>query len=296
LDSELAILPTRPAVMTLSSSVQEYPGNDEFVGRNPPEAASIVYYQSRRHVFGDLRIEVLDADGNVITSIPGGKLRGMNRVEWPMRLPMPKLPASTQLVPTFSGPRVEEGTYAFRIIKGSKTYEGTVELIPDPRGSHSVEDRRLQQRTALDLYRALEHLAYLVESATDLRDQARRAADSTGGGTAKRLRDYADELDAYRKGLVATSDAGWLSGEEKLREDLGNLFASVNGYDGRPTESELQRLGVLRRRLDEAEARFGALTEPSRLDPLNRQLERAKRSPLRLLTEAEWREKPEGGG
>ena len=294
LDAELAILPTRPAVMTLSGSVQEYPGNDEFVGRNPPEAASIVYYQRRRHVFGDLRVEILDADGNVITTIPGGKLRGMNRVEWPMRLPMPKLPASTQLVPAFSGPRVEEGTYAFRIIKGSNTYEGTVKLVPDPRGNHSAEDRRLQQRTALEIYRMLEHLTYLVESATDLRDQARRAADSTGGGTARRLRAFADELDAYRKGLVATSDAGWLSGEEQLREDLGNLFGSVNGYDGRPTESELERLDILRRRLDEAEARFGTLTAPSRLDPLNRQLERANQAPLTVPTEAEWREKPEG--
>jgi photosystem II stability/assembly factor-like uncharacterized protein len=295
LESELAILPTRPAVMTLSNSVQEYPGNDEFVGRNPPEAASIVYYQSRRHVFGDLRVEILDADGNVITTVPGGKLRGMNRVDWPMRLPMPKLPASTQLVPAFSGPRVEEGTYAFRIIKGSKTYEGTLELIPDPRGAHSAEERRLQQRTALELYHMLEHLAYLVESATDLRDQARRVADSTSGGTAKRLNDLAEELDAYRKGLVATSDAGWLSGDEKLREDLGNLFASVNGYDGRPTESELQRLAILRRQLDEAEAQFHALTGPTRLDPLNRQLERANRSPLRVPSETEWREKPEGG-
>jgi photosystem II stability/assembly factor-like uncharacterized protein len=295
LEAELAILPTRPSVMTLSSSVQEFPGNDEFVGRNPPEAASIVYYQSRRHVFGDLRVEVLDADGNVITTIPGGKLRGMNRVDWPMRLPMPKLPASTQLVPAFNGPRVPEGTYAFRIVKGSKTFEGTLELVPDPRGSHSAEERQLQQRTALDLYRMLERLTYIVETAVDLRDQAQRAADSTSGGTSRRLEAYAEELDAFRKGLVATAESGWLSGDEQLREELGNLFGSVNSYDGRPTDSEIQRIDVLRQRLDEAVATYGELTGASRLDGLNRQLERAGRTPLRVLSEAEWREQSEGG-
>jgi hypothetical protein len=294
LDAELAILPTRPAVMTLTGSIQEFPGNDEFVGRNPPEAASIVYYQSRRHVFGDLRVEVLDADGNVITTIPGGKLRGMNRVDWPMRLPMPKLPASTQLVPAFNGPRVPEGTYAFRIIKGSRTYDGTVTLVPDPRGSHSAEDRQLQQRTALDLYQMLERLTYLVEAAVDLRDQAIRAADSTSGGTSRRLREYSEELDDFRTSLVATSEAGWVSGEEKLREDLGNLFGSVNSYDGRPTDSELQRLVVLRGRLDDAVARYTELTGPQRLDPLNRQLQRAGRQPLEALSEEAWKERSEG--
>jgi hypothetical protein len=295
LDAELVILPTRPAVMTISSSLQQFPGNDEFVGRNPAEAASIVYYQSKRHVFGDLRVEVLDSAGAVITAIPGGKVRGMNRVDWPMRLPMPKLPPSTSLVPVFTGPRVAEGTYAFRIVKGSKTYEGTVALVPDPRSSHPAEDRRLQQRTALDLYRMLDRLTYVVEAAIDLRDQAKRAADSTSGGTARRLAQYADTLDAFRKSLVATSEAGMLSGEEKLREELGSLFGSVNGYDGRPTGSELARLGVLRQKLDEAVARFGTLTGAPRLDPLNRALESAKRPPLRVVTDQEWRTKTDGG-
>jgi hypothetical protein len=295
LDAELAILPTRPAVMTVGAGPQAFPGNDEFVGRNPPEAASIVYYQSRRHVFGDMRVEILGADGEVLTTLPGGKLRGMNRVDWPMRLPMPKMPAATSLAPVFQGPMVEEGSYRFRIVKGSKTYEGNVTLVPDPRADYAAEDRRLQQRTALDLYRMLERLTYVVEAAVDLRDQARRAADSTGGGTARRLRQYADTLEAFRTSLVATSEAGWLSGEEKLREHLGSLFGAVNGYAGRPTESELGRLQVLRARLDGAVAGFARLTAAGRLAPLNRSLEGAGRPSLQLLSEEAWRARASGG-
>jgi len=295
LDTELAILPTRPAVMAVGSALQEFPGNEEFVGRNPPEAASIVYYQKARHVFGDMRVEVLDTAGAVITTLPAGKLRGMNRVDWPMRLPMPKVPPATTLVPAFEGPRVEEGSYRFRIVKGPKTYEGTVSLVPDPRADYSAEDRRLQQRTALALYRMLERLTYVVETTIDLRDQARRAADSARGGTARRLTQYADTLDAFRASVVATSSGGRLSGEEKLREELGALFGSVNGYAGRPTESELARLETLRGRLDDAVRRFGTLTDERQLTPLNRSLESAGRAPLRVLSEEAWRTRSERG-
>jgi hypothetical protein len=296
LAEELAVLPTRPAVMTAAGGIQSFPGNDEFVGENPPEAASIVYYQSRRHVFGDMRVEILDAEGEVLTTLPAGKLRGMNRVDWPMRLPPPKMPAATSLVPVFQGPTVGEGTHRFRIVKGSKTFEGEVTLVPDPRADYTAEDRRLQQQTALDVYRMLEGLTYLVEAAVDLRDQARVHGDSTRGGTARRLQEYADELEEFRAGLVSTSEAGQLSGEEKLREDLGNLFGGINGYAGRPTASELRRLEVLRGRLDDAVSEFGDLTSDDRLASLNRSLERANRSALTLMSEPEWRRRAEAAG
>jgi photosystem II stability/assembly factor-like uncharacterized protein len=295
LDSELVVLPTRPAVMTVGSVIQAFPGNDEFVGANPPEAASIVYYQRRRHVFGDMRVEILGDSGQVITTLPAGKLRGMNRVDWPMHLPMPKMPASTNLAPVFQGPMVEEGTYRYRIVKGPKTYEGTVTLVPDPRADHPAEDRQSQQRTALELYHMLERLTYVVDAAVDLRDQARLAADSTRGGTQRNLRRLADSLEAFRTSLVATSEAGQLSGDEKLREHLGSLFGSVNGYAGRPTGSELKRLGVLRDQLNAAVSRFGRLSGDDQLAPLNRSLERAGRSPLKVLTEEEWRHRSESG-
>ena len=45
-------------------------GDASFVGRNPPGGAVITYYQTTRHLFGPLKLEVLDADGKVI-DIPG---------------------------------------------------------------------------------------------------------------------------------------------------------------------------------------------------------------------------------
>jgi hypothetical protein len=198
------------------------------------------------------------------------------------------VPPASSLVPVFQGPRVPEGTYTFRIIKGPNTYEGQVALVSDPRSPHSAEERRLQQRTALDLYGMLERLTYVIDAVIDLRDQARSRAESGGGGTASRLTEYADRLDEFRRSLVSTSEGGIFSSEEKLREHLGALYGAVNGYAGRPTDSELQRMESLGLQLAEAEAAFAELTKAETLESLNSRLLRDEQEPLVLMTREAW--------
>ena len=294
LEADLALLPTRPAVQTIGGGMSWFSGNDEFVGRNPPQAAAIVYYMKRRHIFGDLYVEVYDSDGELIRTIPGGKIRGINRVDWPMRLPPPKVPPASSLVNAFQGPRVPEGTYSYKLIKGSETYEGQVSLVPDPRSPHSREDRLLQQQTALEIYDMLERLTYVVDAAVDLRDQAKERAGATSGGSARRLTEYADKLDEFRGSVVSTSEAGLFGGDEKLREELGNLYGAVNGYAGRPTDSELARMEILSRQMDEAEVGFVQLTSERELGRINSDLEGKELEPLNMMTRDEWEEEREG--
>jgi hypothetical protein len=47
-----------------------------FVGENPPDAAVITYYQRSRHLFGKLKIEVLDASGRVVDTLPASNVPG----------------------------------------------------------------------------------------------------------------------------------------------------------------------------------------------------------------------------
>ncbi len=278
LASDVAILPSRPAVMTLSGQAQEFNGDDEFVGRNPDDAASIVYYQKKRHLFGDLFVQVYDSAGKAVSNpIPGTKQAGINRVEWPMRMRAPKMPPATALIPTFVGPRVPEGRYRFTLTKGKTTYDGTVRLVPDPRNTYTAAERALQQSTAMQAYDMLERLSYVVDATIDLRDRARARADSVGGRTARRLNAYADQLDAFRKGLVATSEAGMLSGEEKLREQIGEVYGAVTGYDGPPTLSQIARIKALDGQLVAAEQQFAQLADGRLgLAPMTKEAWRAK--------------------
>jgi hypothetical protein len=189
---------------------------------------------------------------------------------------------------------VPEGTYGFKLIKGKDTYEGEVSLVPDPRSPHSKEERQLQQRTALELYDMLERLTYVVDATIALRDQARERAEETSGGTAKRLNEYADELDEFRKSVVSASEAGIFGGEENLREHLGNLYGAVNGYAGRPTDSELGRMEILAGQLDEAEQEFAALTSGKDFNRVNSDLEKQELEPLKAMTHEEWEAEREG--
>ncbi len=298
IDSKFALLPARDAVMVLNSPTFGFGGDDEFVGRNPPAAASIFFYQSRRHIFGDFKVEMFDADGELITTLTGGKRKGMNRVDWPMRLKAPKLPPATSLAPAFTGPRVPEGTYTYKVTKGKKTYEGTVSLVPDPRSTHSAEDRIIQQKLALELYALLERLTYIVDAATDLRDQARARAEGMDerNRIARRLNDFADALEEFRSGLVSTSKAGPLSGDQKLREKLANVYGAVTGFDGRPTQSQIDRTAVLKGQLEKTEADFGAMSSGRDFDTLNTQLGGRDLEPLAVMSREAWEKAQEGGG
>lgn len=227
-----------------------------------------------------------------MATYPGGKRRGINRVAWPMRLKGPKVPPATSLVfqpGAFMGPRVPEGTYTVKLVKGNDGYDGEVTLVPDPRSTSTPEDRALQDRAALRLYEILGRLTYVVDGVIDLRDQARNRAEALGGRDrlARRLTRYADKLDAFRESLVATSEAGRMSGEERLREKLVSLYGAVNGYEGRPTASQLERTDVLELDLEKAEQEFSSLTGRE-LESLKTQLERRGQEPLKLMTREEW--------
>ena len=292
MESKVAILPARPAPQVLSGGMSWFGSDDEFAGRNPDESATINYWLKRRHLFGDLKIEVYDGDGELITTLPGKKRRGINRVGWPMRMKPPTLPPAKALVFAFQGPRVPEGAYTFKLIKGKEVLEGEVELVADPRNPHPKEDRMQQQITALKAYGLLGELTYLADSVTDLRDQARERAKDLERKNRAVLEDFADSLDELHQALVVADEGGLMAGREELRERLGNLFGEITLYDGRPSESQMERVDGLEAELRDKEAEFEDMT--GELDRLNRMLDKKGLDPLELLTHEAWQKRQEG--
>lgn len=295
LEESVALIPSRPSPMIIASSLGWMISQDEFVGENPPEAAVITYYQKKRHLFGDLKVEIYDAEGELIRTLPGKKRAGLNRVVWPMRLPPPKVPPAVGILPAFTGPRVLEGTYRVKLIKGKTELEGEVSLVADPRSPYSAEDRLLQQRTALEIYDMLEDMAFLVDSLNGLKDGARERAEGLKDGerTARKVEEFADGLEEMRKTLVATREGAGISGEEQLRERLGALYGSVNGYEGRPTDSQLDRLASLGRELEEATAAYRAYVD-EHLETVNAALGKEELAPLEPLSREAWEAEGEG--
>ena len=295
LAKDVVMLPSRPSKLTVPAFEQRAEGDAAFTSGALDDVASITYYLKKRHVIGDSKVEVYDADGKLISTLPAGKRRGINRVEWPMRMKAPKIPAGNSIVLSggaFSGPRAPEGKYTVKLIKGKETYTTTLDLVPDSRASYSAEDRAVQQKSARRLYDMLAEFTFLTERVRALRDQANARAEKLTGTDKKKLTDYAAKLDATYKTLVSTREGGWLSGEEQLRERIGTLYGAINSYDGRPTDSQLAESEVVAKELAKKAAAFDAVTKE--LAEINRTLTARKLDALTVLSREEW-EKKDGG-
>lgn len=291
LGKDLVMLPSRPSVLALAASEQRFDGDAEFQGRTLPEAAAIVYYQKKRHIFGDLRLDIYDPKGQLVTSLQGDKRRGLNRVQWPERAKPPKMPPAAGLVENeyvFYGPQVQEGTYTVKLTKGKETYSSEVKLVPDPRSKSTAEDRELQHKTVTQLYDMLAQLTYVVDATSELREQARqRAAAAADDKLKQQLNGLAQKLEAFRSTLVSVKEGGMITGEKKLREHLGELYGAVNGYSGRPTQSQVESTAVLLKKLDEASAQFQSIAT-SEILALNTALQGKNLEPLKATSREDW--------
>jgi hypothetical protein len=127
-----------------------------------------------------------------------------------------------------------------------------------------------------------------------LEEAAKERAESEKGRTARTLENYAENLGAFRSSIVSTHPAGWLSGDEKLRENMGNIYGAIVGYDGPPTKTQIERTDALLDQLAAAEERFAEFVGPGpELDQVNSRLGDA---PLEPLTREAWDTEQEKGG
>jgi len=150
----------------------------------------------------------------------------------------------------------------------------------------------LQVETVSKLFGLVERLTWLVESLADLRDQTNERQTRLGpkdAALSKRVVAFSTALEAHRVSLVAQQEGEGISGEEKLREELGMLYGNVNGYNGRPTKSQIDRMGGLSRDLDAAWARFNGVAREMGL--LNAEFAKRKIEAIKPMTEEAWRKK-----
>jgi len=191
-----------------------------------------------------------------------------------------------------AGPLVPEGVYSVKLLKGDKTYTGTINLVADPLSTHSAADRALQSKAVLDLYDMQGNLAYIADAVTGVRDAATARAgkiDSTDA-LAKNLKAFAGKLDSLHKTLVATKEGGILVGEEQLRERVVDLYGAINGYGGKPTKSQIERMDAVSKELANSEKTFGQFVKAD-LEAFNAQLTAKKLPAITVITRAEFDKK-----
>jgi len=290
-------LPLPPAAQLMETFGGWAEGDNSFNGPNRPGEALIPYYQRTRHIFGDLKIEILDAQGKLVDTVASGKHRGVNRATWSMHLKPPRVPpAASAMFADAVGPRVLPGTYTVRMTKGDQVYSTQLNVTLDPRATYTVADRKAQFDLVNRLAGLLNHMTWAVDAIIGVRDQAeaRAAKLSANDPLRKQAEQLASDVDRIRTKIVATKEGGMITGEERLREYLGGLYGDVNQFEGRPTDSQTARADALSRELDDVVREFTDLTG-KQLPPLNRGLEAKKLESIRIISEEEWRKSDTSG-
>lgn len=290
IQKDLAFLPSKPYAIGPRIMGQNFPGDDEFTGQNPSNNAVVTYYLKKRHIFGDLFIEVFDQEGNLVKKVPSGKRKGINRVYWNTRRKAPKIPKGEGLsIGAAFGPSLAPGTYTIKLTKGEETFTTETELIFDPRSPHKPEDLQANYDAVLRSYELLGRLAETVEHIRALEDQAGERLEKLKKGKFKEsVKSFQTELNSLRKTLVATKSGG-ITGEVRLREKLSDVYGGISGYTGRPTASQIQALEDISVEIEAAIKQFDEIRSAS-LAKINKGLKRQKLDALKYVPKEETEE------
>lgn len=294
--SDAALIPGPKAQQRIESNGGWAAGDAQWAGENPPDGVVITYYQKARSVIGRLGIDILDAQGKVLTSLPPSNRKGFNRVVWSMRDDPPTTPRGATLAPNAAlGPRVPPGTYTVRLTKGGKTYTMPITIGLDRRASFTIADRVAQYNAARRISALFGRMSTVTDQILALKDAALTQADALTQTDPLRadLAALASAADELRKKIVATKEGGAVTGEERLREHLDYVYGAVMSVEDKPTPYQLARIGVLEHEFRDVENAFEALRR-DQLAPINARLKAAGKAEITLANITLTTE--EGGG
>ena len=128
---------------------------------------------------------------------------------------------------------------------------------------------RMSKVVAADQRRARSRRGALAASATAPAD-VKAAAAQLGA-----------KADALRKEIVATTEGGAITGEERLREHVDEIYGAINSVEDRPTAYQMARIDALDRELKDVEAQWAAF-QAGDVAAFNAKLRAANLPPLTI--------------
>jgi hypothetical protein len=235
-------------------------------------------------VIGRMKLEVLDANGNVVDELPASKRRGLNRVNWSMRTKPPVVPPAASLAFNSAfGQRVLPGTYTVRLTKAGQVTTAPLTVSLDKRATFSVADRQAQFAASERVKGMFERMSKLISEINGIREQGSglAASASAPADIKAAAAQLTAKADALRKAIVATTEGGAITGEERLRENVDEVYGAINSVEARPTTYQLARIDALERELKDVEAQWAAFRAGD-LAAFNAKLQGASLRPLKI--------------
>ncbi|MGH9345660.1 MAG: sialidase [Vicinamibacterales bacterium] len=204
LESSAHLFVPRPAyrfrAVTAPSNHSANHADDPAVGQNPPYGASISYYLKSVPA-GDVTIEIKDAKGQRIRTLPATKHVGINRLWWDLRyedsnefvqlrtspLYAPEVglgPEGFRTQPLPEGGRIRilapPGTYTVELSVGGQKLTQSLTVKKDPHSGGSEADIQRQMTMLFELRRELASVVRMVNQIEETRRKLLDLAGSFG--------------------------------------------------------------------------------------------------------------------
>src|SRR5258708_29053539 len=173
--------------------------------------------------------------------------------------------------------------------RGKESYSTQLVVGMDPRAKFTPEDRTLEFDAAMRLHRLLGEMSFDVDRINGVHDALMERGAKLKGDAAfsKRMQDLAGKVEAMRKKIVATTEGGAITGEERIREKSTQLYGAVLDYEGRPTDYQSARIESLKKELDDVAGEFDAFVTKE-LPAVNKSLSQKKMQPIQPIDRKAW--------
>src|SRR5437667_295589 len=179
-----------------------------------------------------------------------------------MRVKPPRVPPAAQIAfAGVRGPRLVPGVYTVRLTKAGKVSETKLMVGLDHRAKFSEADRKAQFDAAMKVHALFGEESALMDRILSLRKALAQsgAALPEGDPLRKNVSDFDGKVDGVRKKIVATTEGGAITGEERLREHTDQLYGAILSYEGKPGGYQITYIDALKRELADVTKEFDQL-------------------------------------
>ena len=148
-----------------------------------------------------------------------------------------------------------------RLTKADKVSETKLNVGLDRRAKFSLADRKAQFDAAMKVRALFGDESALMDRLLGIRGELAKtaAAFPESDPARKNITDFDAKIDNVRKKIVATTEGGAITGEERLREHTDQLYGALLSYEGKPGGYHLAYIDTLRRELQDVKTEFEQL-------------------------------------
>ncbi len=255
-----------------------FPADAYFAGESKPYGAIISYYvnpseeketaqkdeeasSERRERRAGAKIEILNAEGEVIRNLAGPAEEGINRISWRLRRdgfgssraeqrPGRSAPA---------GPEILPGAYTVRVSFGDFRATGSVEVMPDPRIAIPMADRREKYEAIISVNERMQVVAEASEQLDKMGTTLDTVMEMIKAAENESFKDLQQAAEGLKKELERVGalfgvrfDGQYRRGEDNVSRKFSVASRTLSSSWDKPNPTELQLMREAERALEEA--------------------------------------------